>query len=133
MFWVFELATIPFVCQVLLHPQGLIAQSLSLHLLYGTQKEWSKTGMVGLSLPFTTTNISNLTTWGNIWHTANFKAHLLLLCMFWCFQILVSSLQHFMYNPNGAFEHEVKVWKNVASLFRSTFTPPACVCVLPNP
>ena len=38
-------------------------------------------------------------------------------CIFWCVPILLSSLQHLViWNPNGAFEHEMKEWKAVTSL-----------------
>ena len=35
-----------------------------------------------------------------------------------CSPILLSSLQHLIWNPNGAFEHEVKEWKAITSLLQ---------------
>ena len=56
---------------------------------------------------------------GQIWHIATFKVRVYFSCLFWCFfPILLSLLLHLIWNPDRAFEHEVKEWKAVTSLLR---------------
>ena len=88
-------------------------------------KEWK-----ACYLPFTMSNISKLTTWARFGTFATFELRLLHrprvnikkltvatgMCL--CSPILLSSLQHLIWNPNGAFEHEVKEWKAITSLLQ---------------
>ena len=55
---------------------------------------------------------------GQIWYTLVPSNRVYSTSMLWCSPILLCSLQHLIWNPNGAFEHVVQEWKAVTSLLQ---------------